>query len=335
MSGNEEALGGPRRRFLEALAGTGAALALRPRAVHAGALEYKYRTIAIEHLQDVKDWLARLDREGQLSSNPIFRSILEKWFLYAPKTLKNARSLILAAVPGKLASVTFHLDGRAFDVPIPSGYAKTFDISSAALARLLATEVLCDPEARLEPTAALPVKTLAVHSGLAEYGKNNITYVEDLGSYYNPELFFCDRELPDQWGPLKTMRLCKGCSICVDACPTKAISNERFVIDPGRCLTLYNERIEPMPDWIDRRHHHALVGCLRCQNECPANALGRQRIEKLADVSEKETKLLLECGDDRSLLLSLGKKLTRYPGAWNLTRLCRNFRLACANIAKN
>jgi len=38
----------------------------------------------------------------------------------------------------------------------------------------------------------LPLKTLAVRSGLAKYGRNNITYIDGMGSFYRLVAYYTD-----------------------------------------------------------------------------------------------------------------------------------------------
>jgi len=43
--------------------------------------------------------------------------------------------------------------------------------------------------------AIFPFKTLATRTGLAKYGKNNITYTECGGSYHRLTAFYTDMDL--------------------------------------------------------------------------------------------------------------------------------------------
>lgn len=336
-----------RRDFLKGLAAAGAALTFgaplgsadrqvlkTPPDLKRSDFEYQYRAVSVEHLYEMKDWLARLDRDRKLSRNEIFRKYIAQFEFEAPQALPDAQSLIILSIPIRISTVTFHLNGQAHDVLIPGGYVD-YGVSVNDLKKRISADILKDSAARLEPALKIPIKTLAVRSGLAKYGINNVSYVEGYGSYHDPNAFYTDMPLPDHWGPLRMLRLCKGCSICLNACPTKAITTSNFVIDAGKCLSLYNERREPMPDWIDPKAHHALVGCLRCQFDCPANDEGNKRIEKLADISEEETRLLLDASPDQAVRMSIAKKLSRFPSAGHFDHFSRNFKLAWANISKS
>jgi epoxyqueuosine reductase len=75
----------------------------------------------------------------------------------------------------------------------------------------------------------LPLKTLAVYSGLARYGRNNISYVTGFGSYL--QLMGAFSDLPcesDPWCEPKTLDRCSKCIACLQHCPTGAIADDRF-----------------------------------------------------------------------------------------------------------
>ena len=76
----------------------------------------------------------------------------------------------------------------------------------------------------------LPEKLLAVHSGLARYGKNNVTYVPGMGSFHRPAAFVTDMPSEeDSWGELQILKSCNECNTCLQACPTNAMRRYRFV----------------------------------------------------------------------------------------------------------
>jgi epoxyqueuosine reductase len=145
--------------------------------------------------------------------------------------------------------------------------------------------------------AVLPEKLLVVRSGLGAYGRNNVSYVPGLGSFYRPIVLYSDAPCPeDQWHDLQMLERCQSCVACRRACPTGAITAGRFVLRAGRCLTLHNERATevPFPAWIDPAAHNCLVGCLHCQRVCPENREIWSRVVDGATFTEEETALLRE-----------------------------------------
>lgn len=330
-----------RRDFLKSMAATGTALylgsagllskAFANPASAAAEFQYKLRTVSLEHVAELREWFDKLNTAGRLSTNKTYRKYIGSFEFKAPKALPNARSIVILSMPLRIAAVTFHVKGKAWDVLIPAGYVDD-GVRMAAVKTRIAKEVLRDASAKLEPVR-LPLKTLAVRSGLAEYGRNNITFVEGYGSFHQLIGLCTDKVLEDHWRPLKLMRYCKGCSKCVKACPTNCYSDENFVIDIGKCVTLYNELPEPLPGWLPARAHQTLVGCLRCQIDCPPNQDPINNIEKLGDITEEETSMILSDRVDKVLQQSIAAKLKRFPVVEaDFGYFRRNTKLALANV---
>ena len=110
------------------------------------------------------------------------------------------------------------------------------------------------------------------------------------------------------------MKACRDCTICKDACPNGCIRDDNFVIDAGRCVTLYNEIPGEFPDWIKPEAHNALMGCMHCQLGCPANAQLFAKAGRLETVSEEETLRILDGDADEALLTVLAQKLKSFAG---------------------
>jgi epoxyqueuosine reductase len=145
--------------------------------------------------------------------------------------------------------------------------------------------------------AILPKKLLAVRSGLAAYGKNNITYVPEMGSFHGLVAAYSDLPAPeDNWRPAQMLEACQKCSACLRHCPTDAITSDRFLLHAERCITYHNEKPSevPFPAWMDPFWHNCLVGCLHCQRVCPQNREMWQWVQDGAEFSQEETALLLE-----------------------------------------
>jgi len=159
----------------------------------------------------------------------------------------------------------------------------------------------------------LPLKLLAVKSGLGQYGKNNICYVDGMGSFTRLEAFYTDYEFPtNNWHEKKFMESCKTCSLCKNACPTQCIPEDRFLIHADNCLTYFNENIEDFPTWISPRSHNALVGCMRCQIVCPQNKKFHQMNEHIVNFSEEEISIILQKTPKENISQELAKKLADF-----------------------
>jgi epoxyqueuosine reductase len=92
------------------------------------------------------------------------------------------------------------------------------------------------------------------------------------------------------------MNRCKNCDLCQKACPIGAISSDRFLLHAEKCLTFHNEKDGkiPFPKWIKPEWHNCIVGCIRCQAECPENKPNIGKVGETAEFDEEETKLLLK-----------------------------------------
>jgi epoxyqueuosine reductase len=144
--------------------------------------------------------------------------------------------------------------------------------------------------------ALLPKKLLATCSGLAVYGKNNVTYVPGMGSFYGLVAMYSDLPVEgDNWQEPKMMERCENCSVCLRSCPAGAITDERFLLHAERCITFHNEKPANVhfPSWMDSTWHNCLVGCLLCQWNCPANKEVRNFIQEGPAFNNEETERFL------------------------------------------
>ena len=84
---------------------------------------------------------------------------------------------------------------------------------------------------------SLPIKRLAVLSGLAEYGRNNVTSVRGIGNWIQYTVFLTNAPFDDSaWREKPVMAAeCEDCDICVNACPRGSISKERFLFYREKC----------------------------------------------------------------------------------------------------
>jgi epoxyqueuosine reductase len=278
-------------------------------------LDYKYKTVSIEHLGELQEDIDKLRRAGKLSNNKVYRSYIETKKFEVPETLPDAKSIIILAILSKLALVNFHLDNKKYEVMIPPNYyddGTTFkDVENIIL-----NEVIMESGYEIEFTNKLHVKLLAVRSGLGEYGRNNICYVDNWGSMIKLYAYFTNFQFEeDNWTDIKMMDQCTQCPICIKNCPTGAIpspSDENFVINAGKCIPVYNEIEGIIPTWIPSDAHNALIGCMRCQQPCPGNRETIKITERMEHITENETKALLEEQSDGNIVKSLSKKLKMF-----------------------
>lgn len=274
--------------------------------------DYKYKTISVEHLNELQEDIDKLYREDKLSDNETYRSYLSTKKFIIPETLPNAKSMIVVAIFTKLALVNFHLDGNKHEIMIPPQYYDD-GITYEDLDSLILNEIIKESGYKFEMAQHVHLKLMAVRSGLGKYGRNNLCFVDEMGSLISLLAYFTDFSFDkDNWNEIKMMDSCKECRICVNNCPSKCITETNFVIDAGKCITLYNEIEGEFPKWINPDSHNALMGCMKCQFPCPANHKVVELPEKFEDITEEETRMILKGKLDEKLLDSLCKKL-KYP----------------------
>jgi epoxyqueuosine reductase len=229
-----------------------------------------------------------------------------------PEGFPEAKSIIVLAFFNRLMLVDFHLDGEKHEVMLPPQYYAS-GLTEERLEDIIREEIIREPGYRIERTTGVHLKLLAVRSGLGKYGRNNISYVDGMGSLLKLFAYFTDYPFEDGWTGLSMMDECEECRICRTLCPTRCIPDENFVIDVDRCVTLYNEIKGEFPGWIPPDAHNSLMGCMSCQMRCPANSEVIELTGRLEDVTEEETAKILDGTPDEELLASLSRKLRNYP----------------------
>jgi epoxyqueuosine reductase len=204
--------------------------------------------------------------------------------------LPEAKSIIITTAPQPQQRVCFDFKGNSHHFTIPPTYScKTDAIIEKTLSNVL------KPQGFTIKSARLPQKLLAVRCGLAQYGKNNIAYIEGMGSFHRLRVFLSDLPpVEDKWLELKSMEKCNKCSACIKKCPTSAIVPDRFLIRAERCLTFHNERKGPFPAWLKPSSHNCWIGCMVCQLVCPENKKFYNCFEETEHFTEKETDLILK-----------------------------------------
>ena len=278
-------------------------------------ITYRYRTFSVEHLKEAVDFYEQLKREGKISEQATFRRYISKFTADLPEEMPNARSLIVMATAARMMYVNFHWNDKVYDLIVPPSY---FDDGSTMeqMLNIVQTEIIKEPDHQIKNTYKIPLKLLAVRSGLGKYGRNNICFVDGMGTFLVLWAFFTDFQFPeDHWGEIQMVEACENCKICRSLCPTKAIPDENFIINAGNCLSLYNEVPGEFPAWIPAKAHNALMGCIKCQLHCPVNREVVRQAGRFEDISAEETGKILRGEPDPKLLASLSDKLKDfYPG---------------------
>ncbi|MCP4545182.1 MAG: twin-arginine translocation signal domain-containing protein [bacterium] len=327
--------GESRRSFLGKLSAAGAALYLGPgmglaRAeTHAGLMDmgYKYTISSVDCLPKLKTDMERLVERQKISEHATIQEYVDAFTYELPEEQSWGKSFVIVAIPNKIVQVDFHYKGEKRRVLVAPGYTASGGRWDG-IQEHIKEHVIGDKDAKLEYGPFIPQKLLAARSGLGVYGRNNIIYVPEFGSYHALLTYVTDHEFERQpWRNPQMLRECEGCDLCYENCPNKCITAENFVIDAGRCVTLYNEQDADMPDWMDPQAHNALVGCLLCTIECPANLHRIDDLDIMEDITEEETDMILTGAENEALKASIEAKIGRIGLVADFGFLARNLKL--------
>ncbi len=279
----------------------------------------QFRTVSVDHLDDIRNDVESLLASGKLDA-AFYEENLRRFKYEVPEDMRDAKFIVVASMPQPATMVNFSLKGVQIPAIIPPTYAKREEAMNCIQCEL---EEAVKPESYQFQRALLPVKTIAARSGLALFGRCNLTFAQGLGSYHRLASFFTDcPDLNDQWQEMRAMNRCGDCEACIKACPTGAITSDRFLIKADRCLANLNEMnsSRPFPDWVEGNWHHCIVGCMRCQNACPENEGKLAWSKDQIDFSDEETEYLLrgefkggEAERVEEKLKKIGLDLTIFP----------------------
>jgi epoxyqueuosine reductase len=178
----------------------------------------KARTVSFGHLGELQNEIEHVRSRGLLIDG-VYHQHHYAFEFKIPDGFPQPQSIIIVAVPSPAQKLTFMIDGRPFKVIIPPVYNHETDQQAFDCI----AEVL-DSKGYQLAKALVPVKLLASRSGLAKYGRHNITYVEGMGSYHRLAAFYTEapnagsmrnlqclhQKVPLRGCPLRSFRLVCG-----------------------------------------------------------------------------------------------------------------------------
>ncbi len=235
-------------------------------------------------------------------------------------------SFLIVACQGEPAQVVLNYNGKEVTVPIPPTYLDNSE-QHQKLNDALKSAV---QGYQTDHVRGISQKLLAVCSGLGKYGRNNVCYINEFGSFFSLNAYYTNIPCANISYPIAFLDSCESCELCRQNCPTGAI-DQYSVINAEKCLTMHNENKQILPDWIPQSSHHTLIGCLRCQEICPHNKPILATAGNTLKLNESETQVLLS-SDPEAIPLDLMQKLKQFGlNDFILSVVGRNARLALLN----
>jgi len=201
------------------------------------------------------------------------------WMARHPEMRTDPRVLFPGARSVVVVALNYYTDAEHASSPQTgkiSRYAwgdDYHDVLSSKLKSLLSWIQEKFPEAQGKVCVDIqPImdKAWAQRAGLGWIGKHTNLITPEYGSWVfigelilNIELEFDNEQVEDH---------CGTCTLCIDACPTQAIT-EPYVVDSNKCISYATiELREPtIPDEIRGSLDGWLYGCDICQDVCPWN----------------------------------------------------------------
>lgn len=173
-------------------------------------------------------------------------------------------------------------------------------------------------------TGPLNERLLAYKSGLGFVGKNQCIINDKFGSMFFIGYMMTNLNLKPT--SLLKKNFCGACRKCIDACPSKALSENRF--DYRKCISYLTQKSEKLsPDDI-KIIGKQIYGCDVCQIVCPFNKMDNG---KIIDINEKMPLI------EEILLMSNKKLRAKYKNTtagWKSNLFKRNAIVALINSGK-
>ncbi len=294
------------------------------------SLNIKFSILPIEHLDTLQNRMALSANYYPHEQEPLFS--YNKDFSY--DIASDMNSILTIAIYQPIHKVYFNYNDCRISTLIPPTYlanpymGKTANSHHFQKLDYKVKEILQHHKHHMTPLN-IPTKLTAVSSGLAEYGRNCLCYVNN-SSFHWIKSYATDISIdPDDYPILdiKLMDACKNCNKCINNCPSNALSMENGFVNISRCITHYNENSEEIPNWLPKNWHNSLVGCLRCQSVCPLNRQALKDTKELVEFNAEETKMILDKVAEEDMPDSLVDKLRTIYILCEYDLLERNLRL--------
>lgn len=121
-------------------------------------------------------------------------------------------------------------------------------------------------------------RSWANRSGAGWIGKNGNLITKQSGSFFFIATLIVDIEL--EYDDPFVKDYCGSCRKCIDACPTKAILDNK-IIDGSKCISYFTIELKDalIPDAMKGKFDNWMFGCDTCQDVCPWNRFSKPHNE--------------------------------------------------------
>ncbi len=294
----------------------------------------KAKLINISSIKKIDSELAKVQ-----TNNPFVKKYLSSYFdefnYDVNSVMKTAKSILIIAVPDPITRINFNINNKKKSILMPPMYLYNSSVKNEKSQNKIikinkVLEKILSKYFFEANKINLPAKLLAVKSGLGVYGKNNICYINGIGSFMWLGIYLTDIPCEDNtWVDYNNMKMCDDCDLCINNCPTNALDTDRFVVKANKCITYHNESENIFPKWIEK--NNSIIGCLRCQIVCPMNKSNVKNIKNIASFDEKESKQILNEIPLKDLNQTMIKKLESINFIEYYNLLARNLKLLIKN----
>lgn len=236
---------------------------------------YRLTCASPECLGHIRNTIDNL-RSSKAIDNEFFKNWLADFRYIEDCAISHPLSLVVIAVPRPAHVLKFELSERTLKTVLPPTYVQYQPLFEAVKADF--QQHITNEKYEVEILRA-PLKSLAAYLGLVRYGRNNITYIRDFGSYFQlvclattlPWKYLADTTVTAHDFEKQMLEDCRTCRRCMKACSAGAITEDRFLIRAQNCYTAFSESLKPLPDGIKPPSPQCLMGCMKCQLACPVN----------------------------------------------------------------
>ncbi|MDY9921876.1 MAG: 4Fe-4S double cluster binding domain-containing protein [Synergistota bacterium] len=256
------------------------------------AVSFGFESCGIVRLEALKEYEEKLDE--RIAACPDSKPALETLRKYArlEENYDWAKSVIVCVTRYSKYSVPENLEGLIGKYYL---YDHKLQPQSEMAGKIIEFENWLDSQGIRffkELHGITSGRMAAQKAGLGIIRKNNFFYSES-GSWVIIDTWLIDRDM-ELIGSAHYANCPEGCTKCIDACPTRALSKP-YCTNLTTCITKLTWGIRELPTEFQRSKMKSWVyGCDECQNACPMNTNTWQAEQNYPGLDELAEKLSLD-----------------------------------------